>query len=217
MRLAILTLLAATTVQAANLRLPDNPGPSAVAQIRFGDLGLPAIPISIPPDYPLTHNPLYGRGGDNDDAYTVIGAPETGGDGTAFVYDTQTGEYLHELDPIGLLQGGINGPQFGYDVLMHDGLAIVSAPNAGGPAMTQNPGRLYVFDPATGAKLQVIYGPPGYWGFGQDVLDWGIGPYATGVSKTTGAVKYIKLYLLNAPEPGSAWLAALGLLAVRRR
>jgi len=212
--LAVAACLSATSVQAQTLNLPPAPGPTAVATITGGG---PTVELRLPADYDTAADPSFGFSGDLDDAFTVIGAPETGGDGTAFVYNTQTGEYLHELDPIGILQGGVNGPQFGYDVLMYKGLAVVSAPNAGGPAMTQNPGFVYLFDPATGAKLQVIIGIGTHWGLGQDLLEINGLPYATRVSERTGAVQTILLPLINVPEPSAMLLAMMGLVAVRRR
>lgn len=214
--IATAILFAAATAQAASLTLPASPGASATVTLNNGSS---SIPLSIPPDYPFIHNPLFGHGGDADDAFTVIGAPETGSTGAAFVFDTQTGEYLRQLVPPPLLQGGLNGPQFGYDVLMYRGLAVVSAPNAGGPALTQNPGRVYLYDPATGERLQTIAGIGTHWGLGQNLLELNGLPYASRVSETTGAVRNVLLSLINVPEPGAMMLALLGVATVccRRR
>lgn len=206
--LAAAFLIAAATAQAApSLTMPASPGRFATVMLH-NDSG--TIPLNIPPDYPLDGSPAFGFSGDVDDNVALIGTPEAWWEGTAFLYDNQTGDYLRRLRAGEPLGGGPSRPRFGHDVLLWQGLAIVSAPNAGGDT-TQNRGAVFVFNPATGAKLQTIWGPDTHWGLGQELGVVSFIPYATMTNRMTGATQYLQLAIV--PEPGAAILALYGVAA----
>lgn len=215
MRLTTLLLLAISTAaaDAATITLPASPGPTATVTLH--PTGGGSIPLNLPGGYPTDGGPAFGKSGDVEGPHVLVGAPEAWWDGVAFVYDSTTGAHLHTLTPGTPLGGGASRPQLGYKVMLWEGLAFVTAPNAGYDGDFQNRGAVLIFDPATGAKLQTIWGPDGFYGMGLGLYTTGGKAYGTAISRTTGAAVDFQLAIV--PEPSSLLLAAIGLLAARRR
>jgi hypothetical protein len=209
--IAVAACLAATIVQAQTLTLPASAGPFAVATITGGG---PAVELHLPPDYDTGGSPLFGFSGDLEDGLALIGSPEAFWDGVAFLFDATTGAETQRLFAGEPLNGGPSRPRFGYDVELWQGLAIVSAPLAGGEF---GPGAVFVFNASTGQKLQRINGPSGYSHLGESLEVIGGRVFAQAVTTVGGTVELIDLNLVGVPEPSAMLLVALGLVTAARR
>jgi len=96
----------------------------------------------------------FGHSLDIGSGRVIVGAPSDdhagAGSGAAYVFDASTGQQLQKLvaNDAQPIQG------FGTAVLLHDGLALVGAPQDSSSG--SHVGSVYVFDPGTGAQLMKI-------------------------------------------------------------
>jgi hypothetical protein len=207
---ATFLLLAAAADAVSTLHLPTSPGAFAVAVVDHGDHTVELrepVEYTFTPPFPDGAGSSFGRSGDLSGSLALIGAPAAWWNGIAFLYDANTGETLHGLEAGENLSGGQARPQFGQDVLLWQGLAIVSAPLAGddfgtGIGVDLGPGAVFVFNATTGQKVQSIWGPASHRHMGLSLENISGGVYAEAINRATGARQYIELAIV--PEPDDA-------------
>jgi len=97
----------------------------------------------------------FGASVDIQDGMVLVGAPAANttwlAGGAAYLFDIQTGERLRLLFP----NDGAPFDNFGSQVLIHDGMAIISAP--GNDTQGNNFGAIYFFSIESGEQLSVLY------------------------------------------------------------
>jgi len=127
-------------------------------------------------------NDGFGVSVDIQDGMVLVGAStdDTFGSavGAAYLFDIQTGDRLHVLFP------NIGAPfdNFGSQVLIHDGMAIVSAP--GNDTQGNNYGAIYFFDLESGEQISVLYPDENAGGsFGKTELAMDAGVLAVGARR----------------------------------
>lgn len=109
----------------------------------------------------------YGYALDSEDGYLVVGATYSATPGRAYVYNSNTGQYLRTLTPSDCK----NHDLFGNSIAVSGNRAVVGAMFHDLPD-GWNDGAAYLFDLTTGQQLRKFSVTPGYTAqeFGQDVV-----------------------------------------------
>jgi hypothetical protein len=211
--LAIAAMLAASGIAVATNTLTLSSPPDWLGPVTLHTTGGDFV-LAMPDGHAMFGGPQFGFSGYTDSEYAIVGAPRADWDGAAFLYDAATGEFRHVLSAANELESDNVRSLFGYDVLLWQGKAIVSAPLAGG---VFGPGAAFVFDVETGQKLQSLWGPSNLYAMGVSLTGDNTGVYARAHNRVTGMSEFVKLNIV--PEPGAMLLALLGVAAgcCRRR